>query len=65
MPTFEVSPASPTEVQADLLILPMFEGRVPGPGVKAVGQALETDLADLLKTHGGRGKLGEDFLRHG
>jgi leucyl aminopeptidase len=57
--TFEVSPASPTEVQADLLILPMFEGRVPGPGVKAVGQALDTDLSDLLKTHGGRGKLGE------
>lgn len=62
MPMFEVSPASPTEVQADLLILPMFEGRVPGPGVKAVGEALEADLTDLLKTHGGRGKLGEAFV---
>jgi leucyl aminopeptidase len=62
VPTFEVSPASPTEVQADLLILPMFEGRVPGPGVEAVGQALETDLTALLKTHGGRGKLGETFV---
>jgi leucyl aminopeptidase len=62
VPTFEVSTAAPADVQADLLVLPVFEGRVPGPGVDAVGRALETDLSELLKAHGARGKLGETFL---
>jgi leucyl aminopeptidase len=62
VPTFEVSPASPTEVQADLLMLPVFEGRVPGPGVDAVAKAVGTDLMEILKAHGGRGKLGDTFV---
>jgi leucyl aminopeptidase len=62
VPTFEASPASPTEVQADLLMLPVFEGRVPGPGVDAVGRAMGSDLMELLKAHGGRGRLGDTFV---
>lgn len=62
MLTFDVSPASPAEVQADLLILPVFEGRVPGPGVEAVGRAMDANLMDVLKSHGVRGKLGETFM---
>lgn len=61
MPTFELSSASPTEAPADLLILPVFQGREPGPGVKAVQQALDADLMATLSDHGVQGKLGESF----
>jgi leucyl aminopeptidase len=61
VPTFEVSTASPAEVAADLLILPYFKGRQPGPGVEAAQQALGADLMATLKDHGLNGKLGEIF----
>jgi hypothetical protein len=53
VPTFEVASAYPTQVQADLLILPLFEGRVPGPGVEVVQEALGADPID--PTRGPRG----------
>jgi leucyl aminopeptidase len=61
VPTFDVSSSSPAEVAADLLILPFFEGRVAGPGVSEVQQALGADLMDTLKESSVKGKLGDVF----
>src|SRR5207249_6878047 len=61
MPSFEVSAASPAESPADLLMLPFFEGRRPGPGVEAVQKALKADLMATLKEHRVRGKVGDTF----
>jgi leucyl aminopeptidase len=61
LPTFELSSASPNEAPADLLILPFFQGREPGPGVEAVQQALAADLMSTLADHGVEGKVGEVF----
>ncbi len=61
MPSFDVSSASPAEAQADLLMLPIFEGRRPGPGVEAVQKALKADLMATLKEHRVRGNVGDTF----
>jgi leucyl aminopeptidase len=61
LPTFETSTASPARARADLLILPIFRGRVPGPGFAEVADALGADLEGLLRDHGVQGKLGETF----
>ncbi|MGH2554380.1 MAG: M17 family peptidase N-terminal domain-containing protein, partial [Actinomycetota bacterium] len=59
MSTFELSSASPSQAPADLLILPFFQGREPGPGVQAVARALDADLMATLADHGIQGKVGE------
>jgi leucyl aminopeptidase len=59
--TFETSTSSPARVRADLLILPVFRGQVPGPGIAEVSDAMGTDLVGVLKDHGVRGKLAETF----
>jgi leucyl aminopeptidase len=59
--TFELSSASPTEVAADALIVPFFQGREPGPGVDAVQRALGADLMSTLAEHDIQGKVGESF----
>ncbi len=59
MPTFDVSPAAPADVKADLLVLPFFAGRVAGPGVAEVQDALGGDLMAEARRHGLSGKLGE------
>ena len=61
MPEFQFSTASPMEVDADLLVLPMFEGPEAGPGVKEVDAALDADLAQICRDNRMRGKLGEAF----
>jgi leucyl aminopeptidase len=61
LPTFELSSASPTDVAADALIVPFFQGRQPGPGVDAVQRALGVDLMVILADHGIQGKVGETF----
>jgi len=61
VPTFEISSASPERVAADLLVLPFFKGRKPGPGVADVGQALGVDLMETLKRHRVEGKVGDVF----
>ncbi|HEV8421214.1 MAG TPA: leucyl aminopeptidase, partial [Actinomycetota bacterium] len=61
MSTFELSSVSPTEVAADALIVPFFQGREPGPGVDAVQKALGADLMSTLADHGIQGKVGESF----
>lgn len=59
MPTFEISTASPADVSADLLLLPVYQGRKPGPGVEEVGRALRADLMEALADHHISGKVGE------
>ena len=61
MPTFESSTASPAGVAADLLIVPFFRGREPGPGLAEVARALGVDLVAVLKENHVSGKVGESF----
>jgi leucyl aminopeptidase len=61
MPTFSVSSANAAEVSADLVALPVFQGRRPGPGMEEVAAALGADLPALMKQHRFEGRLGETF----
>ena len=61
MPTFDVSSESPVEIQADLLVLPFFQGGVPGPGMQQLQEALGTDLMAVLTANGLTGKVGESL----
>jgi len=61
VPSFAVSPASPVAVSADLVLLPFHEGRVAGPGVPEVQEALGGDLMAVLKEHRVTGKVGDSF----
>jgi leucyl aminopeptidase len=54
--TFAFSTESPADVDARSLILPMFEGNEPGPGVRELG------LADAYTAAKLTGKRGEDLL---
>jgi leucyl aminopeptidase len=60
VPTFEVSTASPQQVAADVLVVPFYEGRTPGPGFDAVGKALGVDLRAILADHQASGRLGDE-----
>ena len=54
MPKFELSSASPAEIAADLLILPFYQGRDPGPGLSEIGKALgvsDATVRDRLRRH--------------
>ncbi|MDP9340879.1 MAG: leucyl aminopeptidase [Actinomycetota bacterium] len=59
MPTFQFRTTSPAEADADVLVLPIFQGPEAGPGVREVGAALDADLAALCRDNGVRGRLGE------
>ncbi len=61
MPTFDISSSSPANAEADVLILPFFKGRVAGPGVREVQDALGGDLMATLEQNGVNGKVGETF----
>jgi leucyl aminopeptidase len=50
---------SPGRVRADLLAVPVFSERRPGPGTEAVDAALGGGLATFLTEAGFTGKLGE------
>ncbi len=64
-PRFEVSTASVVTEEADLLILPVFEGPAPGPGVLEVSDAISTDLLNTLRDNGFHGKSGDSLLLPG
>jgi leucyl aminopeptidase len=53
---FSFSTESPTKVKADVLVLPVFKGPTPGPGVK------ETGTADAYRGAKLTGKKGEHLL---
>lgn len=56
MTTSSYSSGSPAEIRAGILVLPVYQGPVPGPGVKEVG--LERAYRDAKLT----GKQNEDLL---
>jgi leucyl aminopeptidase len=55
---FTYSTESPVDVEADVLVLPMFEGPEPGPGVRDVK---EIDLLQAYKDAKLTGKRGESL----
>ena len=57
--TFDATTAPASEAAADLLLLPVFEGLKPGPGLKEVSKAMHTDFVRMAKDHGLEGKPGE------
>ena len=59
MPNFTFSTAPPQSVRADVLVLPIFEGLEPGPGVRAVRGV---DLLALYEAAGHKGKRGQYLL---
>ncbi|HEX6231225.1 MAG TPA: leucyl aminopeptidase [Actinomycetota bacterium] len=59
MPTFSFSTKGPASVDVDVLVLPVFEGPEPGPGIKDV-KAI--DLLALYREAGLTGKRGESLL---
>ena len=56
MTTFSYSSGSPRETPAGVLVVPVFEGNQPGPGVK------ETGLLDAYTAAKHTGKKGENLL---
>ena len=58
-PNAEATTEAPTEITADLLVLPVFEGRKPGPGTREVARALHLSLTDLFKSNAFEGKPGD------
>jgi leucyl aminopeptidase len=62
MTTYQASTESVTEVAADLLVLPLFQGRKPGPGVREVSKALGIDLLEAARDAGIEGKPGETLV---
>jgi leucyl aminopeptidase len=61
VPTFDLSTASPLEVDADLLILSFYQGRHPAPGVQEVATALGVDLAATFKEQQVTGRSGDSI----
>ncbi|HEX2031826.1 MAG TPA: leucyl aminopeptidase [Actinomycetota bacterium] len=62
MARFEFRSASAASVAADLLVLPVFEGPEPGPGVAEVDEVLGTELVSLLRSEGLRGRARDSLL---
>src|ERR1041385_1720003 len=62
VPKFELSSASPAEITADLLILPFYQGRDPGPGLSEIGKALGVDLPKTLQEHHVTGRPGDSLI---
>ncbi|HKI28719.1 MAG TPA: leucyl aminopeptidase [Actinomycetota bacterium] len=59
MPTFAFSTDRASGVAVDVLVLPVFEGPEPGPGVKDVKGL---DLLGQFSASGAKGKIGESLL---
>jgi leucyl aminopeptidase len=59
LPTFAPSSVAPEEAQAELLVLPVYEGPDAGPGVKEVSRVLGSDLIKICRQSNFKGKLGE------
>jgi leucyl aminopeptidase len=62
VPKIQFSTTAPAEVEADLLIVPAFEGPEAGPGLKELGRVLDADPVDVLRENQFRGAFGETFI---
>jgi leucyl aminopeptidase len=58
-PRFTVSARPAGEVAADLVVVPVLEGPVPGPGGAEVERSMGVDLAAVLRRHRVTGRAGE------
>ncbi|MEX1045784.1 MAG: leucyl aminopeptidase [Actinomycetota bacterium] len=56
---FEASTASAGEAAADVLVLPVYEGPDPGPGMREVQKALGADLIGMIREQRLEGKIGD------
>ncbi|MEX2421804.1 MAG: leucyl aminopeptidase [Actinomycetota bacterium] len=56
MPSFTTATERPTDVAVDVLVLPVFEGLEPGPGIRDIKGL---DLMTLYGAAGSKGKRGE------
>ena len=59
MPTISYATTAPAAAEADVLVLPVFEGPTNGPGVREVRGI---DLLEHYRGAGLKGKLGESLL---
>src|SRR4051812_20770379 len=62
MPELSVATSSLADTHADALILPVFEGPAPGPGVEEAGTALGSNLMAVLADTDFTGKPGDGLL---
>ncbi|MGH9042005.1 MAG: leucyl aminopeptidase [Acidimicrobiia bacterium] len=60
--TFALATTPPAKAKADLLAVPVFSGRVLGPGAKAVNTALGGSLGDFMTESGFEGKVDQTLL---
>ena len=60
--TFSLASTPPAKAKADLLAVPVFAGRVLGPGAKAVNGALGGRLAEFMAEAGFDGKADETLV---
>ena len=59
---FRVAEAPVDRVEAELLVLPVFKGLRPGPGVRELGGALARDVLAEYRGNGATGEIGESVL---
>jgi leucyl aminopeptidase len=59
LPQFRFATTDPASARTDVLLLPVFEGPVAGPGVAEAGTALGADLLELYRANGLKGKRAE------
>ena len=60
--TFSLNATPPAKVKADVLGVPVFAGRVLGPGTKAVDKAMGGGLAGFMTEAGFEGKADETLV---
>jgi leucyl aminopeptidase len=61
VPTFDVITSPAIDQEAELLIVPVYQGPEPGPGVKEVDRALGASVIETLRDNGVTGKVNEFF----
>ncbi len=61
VPRFSAAPLTAAGLGADLVVIPVLEGPVLGPGGDDLARALDVDLASVLRRHRVRGASGETF----
>lgn len=59
---FRVSATSATRARVDLLAVPVFSGRLLGPGAEVLDEALSGGLVAFLASAGFEGKVGETLM---
>ena len=61
MPTFQFATSSAADADAEMVVLPVFQGPEAGPGMKETSGALGADLLRVYRDGKLRGSLGESL----